>query len=1015
MKATDTKTTTQLHTQSQAEQQPFFQKEGAGRTSAVSEQPFFQPKLKVGKPGDKYEREADATADRVVNQLPAPAVQAKCAACEAEEEEIQRKPIFESAEEHVQQKAIAPSLQPQEAEAAPEEEMVEVPEEEEMVQAKCAACEEEETDNAVQAKAEAPPQQAGSDLESRLNSTKGKGSPLPEETQTSMGTALGADFGGVRVHTDSSAVQMSQELGAHAFTHGSDIYFNAGKYDTGSKDGQKLLAHELVHTVQQGGGDTPSLQKSEAQDLIDERTSWGNLDEEGLGQDLASRLPGEINLVNQVLNELSESDRDDVSFEIVRAPLNRLGNIPESLRIRFINEMVHGVVTDEEEGAIADLWISFVPSLPDVAQRHRELWKKSLWESDQLIEYLRPIIEAFRLDVAELARAYLAENDEVLLEEAFRFGVDLENEISLSDSLPGYLEAVRSVAPKVLRLKNYLNELQRIHVGYNYEMIGGPHGEGTIQEMPATFNPDRAPDIPPRRNEFPAWPTWDEVKLQYDRVGAIIASFASLYPSIFVLIQQDSLEELTELENAELAREKIIEALTEVREKISESDNKIVTRDIEYYDLMLLYEQLFNNSVNVQFSPRHPWNQEYYMDIARDDLKGHEARQFWVDLGLSLAAAAALIAAPFTGGATAALLVGIGVGIGIGQAGVSWERYFDMATLGDSNAREELALISQGQISAQLLEAIINTVAVFLDVYGAGTAVRGVGAGTRVGRAGYELAERELREQLADEARRRAVRSAVREGALTTAGAGASVGLHEMAQEEPIPDFTVTAEGREFDLNQETAEDSSGTVSRMIIQLTPGYTPPTAASVPTGSSGPIQMTGPEFELHIEQALKRNAIGGLPQMDFVIPGQYTGSGWGIDRFGISINESTGRVSMYHFEMKFVSPESPRVPQLGTPSAGTQTGRNWTHNAIESFLNSQRPEARRHKERLRRAMQSMYPGEYVDINRMREFLRRRLRHAPVIIFTPDYADLRTLTRQVIALVRWGRNARIIRVVL
>ncbi|MFZ2899302.1 MAG: DUF4157 domain-containing protein [Saprospiraceae bacterium] len=252
MKATDTKTTTQLHTQTEAEQQPFFQKEGADRTSAVSGQPFFQPKLKVGRPGDKYEREADATADRVVNQLPAPAVQAKCAACEAEEEEIQRKPIFESAEEQVQQKAIAPSLQLQEAEAAPDEEMKEVPEEEEMVQAKCATCAEEE-ENAVQPKSEAPPEPVGSDLESRLNSTKGKGSPLPEETRSSMGSALGADFGGVRVHTGSSAVQMSQELGAHAFTHGSDIYFNAGKYDTGSKDGQRLLAHELVHTVQQGG------------------------------------------------------------------------------------------------------------------------------------------------------------------------------------------------------------------------------------------------------------------------------------------------------------------------------------------------------------------------------------------------------------------------------------------------------------------------------------------------------------------------------------------------------------------------------------------------------------------------------------------------------------------------------------------------------------------------------------------------------------------------------------------
>ena len=46
---------------------------------------------------------------------------------------------------------------------------------------------------------------------------------------------------------------MNQDLNAQAFTHGSDIYFNKGKYDTGSKDGQKLLAHELTHTIQQNG------------------------------------------------------------------------------------------------------------------------------------------------------------------------------------------------------------------------------------------------------------------------------------------------------------------------------------------------------------------------------------------------------------------------------------------------------------------------------------------------------------------------------------------------------------------------------------------------------------------------------------------------------------------------------------------------------------------------------------------------------------------------------------------
>ena len=45
---------------------------------------------------------------------------------------------------------------------------------------------------------------------------------------------------------------MNQDLNAQAFTHGSDVYFNSGKYDTGSSEGQKLLAHELTHVVQQG-------------------------------------------------------------------------------------------------------------------------------------------------------------------------------------------------------------------------------------------------------------------------------------------------------------------------------------------------------------------------------------------------------------------------------------------------------------------------------------------------------------------------------------------------------------------------------------------------------------------------------------------------------------------------------------------------------------------------------------------------------------------------------------------
>ncbi|MEM7382061.1 MAG: DUF4157 domain-containing protein, partial [Bacteroidota bacterium] len=58
----------------------------------------------------------------------------------------------------------------------------------------------------------------------------------------------------MRIHTGSSAVQMSEEINARAFTHGNDIYFNKGEYNTDTSRGKHLLAHELTHTLQQKTG-----------------------------------------------------------------------------------------------------------------------------------------------------------------------------------------------------------------------------------------------------------------------------------------------------------------------------------------------------------------------------------------------------------------------------------------------------------------------------------------------------------------------------------------------------------------------------------------------------------------------------------------------------------------------------------------------------------------------------------------------------------------------------------------
>jgi hypothetical protein len=73
------------------------------------------------------------------------------------------------------------------------------------------------------------------------------------------GNVMGQDFSDVRVHTDSKADELSQNLSAKAFTTGNDIFFKDGTYNPGSSSGQQLIAHELTHVVQQGAS-PPAVQ-----------------------------------------------------------------------------------------------------------------------------------------------------------------------------------------------------------------------------------------------------------------------------------------------------------------------------------------------------------------------------------------------------------------------------------------------------------------------------------------------------------------------------------------------------------------------------------------------------------------------------------------------------------------------------------------------------------------------------------------------------------------------------------
>ncbi len=188
----------------------------------------IQTKLTVGEPGDKYEQEADSMA-RSVMSMPDSALQRQTSSGK----QIQTSELG-LAQRMIQNSIPRASNQVQKL--TPLGGSIQKKVQAQLIQ-----------------RASNRSFQPGGNIESQLNSSQGTGNPLSEQVRAYMEPRFGTDFSQVRVHTGESAVQMNQELGAQAFTHGSDVYFGAGK----SPGNNELTAHELTHVVQQTGAVQP--------------------------------------------------------------------------------------------------------------------------------------------------------------------------------------------------------------------------------------------------------------------------------------------------------------------------------------------------------------------------------------------------------------------------------------------------------------------------------------------------------------------------------------------------------------------------------------------------------------------------------------------------------------------------------------------------------------------------------------------------------------------------------------
>lgn len=82
------------------------------------------------------------------------------------------------------------------------------------------------------------------------SSPNGGGAPLAPGVRTSMETQLGSDLSQARIHTGGESAKAATDLGARAFTVNNDVHFGAGEFAPGTKEGDRLLAHEMTHVVQ---------------------------------------------------------------------------------------------------------------------------------------------------------------------------------------------------------------------------------------------------------------------------------------------------------------------------------------------------------------------------------------------------------------------------------------------------------------------------------------------------------------------------------------------------------------------------------------------------------------------------------------------------------------------------------------------------------------------------------------------------------------------------------------------
>ena len=129
------------------------------------------------------------------------------------------------------------------------------------IRRKCSSCEEEDAKLQMKGKTTGGGRMDGPAIVHKVINSAGH--PIDKNTRNFMESRFGYDFGNVQVHNDSLAHKSSKNINALAYTHRNHIVFSSEHFRPDTDSGKELLAHELVHVVQQSGKNKSTIQKKD--------------------------------------------------------------------------------------------------------------------------------------------------------------------------------------------------------------------------------------------------------------------------------------------------------------------------------------------------------------------------------------------------------------------------------------------------------------------------------------------------------------------------------------------------------------------------------------------------------------------------------------------------------------------------------------------------------------------------------------------------------------------------------